>query len=223
MRAGDQQHILLVVGIVLQSQTVLLFPLHTGDYYGTLGGKIPYVSGTSEAKKKKGDVRGQPKNIVTGPSKKGGLGYNKTTLSERQGAAGVAGEYQYIADPIQQATRQPAAGAAPAPFKPVSPARRGGPGTVTRNFAGRATGAVGEFEWRPTPEQPQASAAATAARTAAVIAPAFRPVSVPHKGPFATFNQFPGKVIDILFSTARCNPHPSAKIALPSADNFRNK
>jgi len=105
--------------------------LCTGDYYGTLGGKIPYESGKLEVKKKKGKYRGSQKTLSPVHQKKGGLGYNKTTLSERQGAAGVAGEYQYIADPIQQSTRQPAAAAAPAPFKPVSPPRRGGPGTVT--------------------------------------------------------------------------------------------
>eukprot|EP00878_Enallax_costatus_P036742 GHUV01041290.1.p1 GENE.GHUV01041290.1~~GHUV01041290.1.p1 ORF type:complete len:142 (+),score=36.87 GHUV01041290.1:149-574(+) len=43
-----------------------------GDYFGTIGGKIPYEPGTVEVKKKKGEVEGQPKNIVTGPSKKGG-------------------------------------------------------------------------------------------------------------------------------------------------------
>lgn len=44
----------------------------SGDYYGTLGGAIPYEPGTVEASKKKGEIKGTPKNIVTGPSKKGG-------------------------------------------------------------------------------------------------------------------------------------------------------
>jgi hypothetical protein len=62
--------------------------------------------GSKDTHKKKGEVQSTPKNIVTGPSKKGGMGFNKTTLSERQGAAGVAGEYTYMADPIHQATRK---------------------------------------------------------------------------------------------------------------------
>jgi hypothetical protein len=45
-----------------------------GDFVGTLGGKVPYVAGTVEIKKKKGEVQGTPKNIVTGPSKKGRQG-----------------------------------------------------------------------------------------------------------------------------------------------------
>jgi hypothetical protein len=36
----------------------------------------------------------------TGPSKKGGFGFIKATLSERQGYKGVAGEYEYLSDPI---------------------------------------------------------------------------------------------------------------------------
>lgn len=43
-----------------------------GDFVGTLGGKVPYLVGTVEVKKKKGEIQGTPKNIVTGPSKKGG-------------------------------------------------------------------------------------------------------------------------------------------------------
>lgn len=43
-----------------------------GDYFGTLGGKIPYVAGTVDLKKKKGEIESTPKNIITGPSKKGG-------------------------------------------------------------------------------------------------------------------------------------------------------
>jgi hypothetical protein len=62
--------------------------------------------GLQETHKKKGEVQSIPRNIVTGPSKKGGFGFNKTTLSERKGATGVAGEYAYMADPIHEATRQ---------------------------------------------------------------------------------------------------------------------
>lgn len=43
-------------------------------------------------KKKKGDVPQEPKGIYTSPAKKGGFGFNKTTLSERAGVKGVATE-----------------------------------------------------------------------------------------------------------------------------------
>lgn len=130
----------------------------------------------------------------------GGFGFNKTTLSERQGALGVAGEYQYLADPIHQATRKPADAAAVKPFRPANPPPTGGPGTVTRNLLGRAAGAVGEFEWRPRPEAAAAGSSsgadgAAAAEAAAAPVP-FKPVSVPRKGPMATFNQFPGGQAD---------------------------
>lgn len=77
---------------------------------------------------------------------------------------------------------------------------------MTRNFGGRAKGAVGEFEWRPRPDSDQTSgggsssgaagdAAATGAAAAAAAAAsgvAFKPAAFPHKGPMATFNKFPG-------------------------------
>eukprot|EP00882_Tetradesmus_deserticola_P014108 GHRQ01014996.1.p1 GENE.GHRQ01014996.1~~GHRQ01014996.1.p1 ORF type:complete len:280 (+),score=90.49 GHRQ01014996.1:151-990(+) len=179
-----------------------------GDFLGTLGGKVPYVAGTVEVKKKKGEVQGTPKNIVTGPSKKGRFGFNKTTLSERQCALGVAGEYQYVADPIHQATRQPADAAAVKPFRPANPPPTGGPGTVARNLLGRAAGAIGEFEWRPRPEAAASSGAGAAGAKAAAEAAAaqapvpFKPVSVPHKGPMATFNQFPGGPAESICSTS---------------------
>lgn len=137
----------------------------------------------------------------------GGFGFNKTTLSERQGAVGVAGEYQYVADPIHQAVRKPADAEAAAvkPFKPANPPPTGGPGTVTRNFGGRPTGAVGEFAWQPRPEapagavgssagaEPSATADAAEAAAASQSGAPFKPVSVPHTGPMATFDKFPGE------------------------------
>ncbi|KAF8061971.1 hypothetical protein HT031_004231 [Scenedesmus sp. PABB004] len=168
-----------------------------GDFYGTLGGAVPHVPAAPAVAKKKGEVAGAGRNIVTGPAKRGGFGFNKTTLSERQGALGVAGEYEYISDPVHAATRQRAADApAAAPFRPANPPRRGGPGTVARHLGGRPAGAVGEFAWQPRPEAPPsrpggaASGAAAAAAQPAAGA-AFRPVSLPHKGPLATFNRFP--------------------------------
>ncbi len=45
-----------------------------------------------ETKKLKGQIPSQPKGIFTQPAKKGSLGFNKTTLSERVGYKGVATE-----------------------------------------------------------------------------------------------------------------------------------
>lgn len=130
------------------------------------------------------------------------FGFNNTTLSERQGALGVAGEYQYLADPIHHATRKPKDESSPtAPFRPANPPLTGGPGTVTRNFGGRAKGAVGEFEWRPRPDAPEHFKAGNSSREAESPAGVvqqsmvFRPVSIPHKGPMATFNKFPGELL----------------------------
>lgn len=122
------------------------------------------------------------------------LGFNKTTLSERQGAQGVAGEYQYIADPIHQATRKPKDAPTAVPFKPANPSPSGGPGTTTRNFAGRAKGAVGEFEWQPRPQPPQQQAVSnTSSKPAGQQGTAFKPASTTHAGPLATFNRYPGE------------------------------
>jgi hypothetical protein len=62
-----------------------------GDFYGT-SGKIPYMVGQVEEKKKKGEIPEKPRGIYTSPAKKGTFGYNKTTLSERMGPKGVATE-----------------------------------------------------------------------------------------------------------------------------------
>lgn len=101
------------------------------------------------------------------------------------------------ADPIHQATRKPADANPVTPFRPVNPPKKGGPGTVTRNFGGRAKGACGEFEWKPRgddTDQTSASSGGTdaAATGAAAAGTAFRPSAYPHKGPMATFNRFPG-------------------------------
>lgn len=71
---------------------------------------------------------------------------------------------------------------------------------MTRNFGGRAKGAVGEFEWKPRPEEPQqpegASSSGDGRKEAAADAQhsmAFKPVSVPRKGPMATFDKYPGE------------------------------
>lgn len=102
------------------------------------------------------------------------------------------------ADPIHQAVRKPPDAGPVTPFRPGNPPKKGGPGTVTRNFGARAKGAVGEFEWRPRPDavDQSSSSDAGAADAAAAAEPgpgvAFKPAAFPHKGPLATFNRFPG-------------------------------
>jgi hypothetical protein len=111
------------------------------------------------------------------------------------------------ADPIHQATRQAAPAGPTVPFRPVNPPKKGGPGTLTRNFGNRPKGAVGEFEWQPRPEAPDQrgatgpaagsadaspAAAATAAAAAEQQRTAFKPAAVPRKGPLATFMHYPG-------------------------------
>lgn len=180
-----------------------------GDFIGTIGGKVEYMAGTVDVKKKKGEIPRQPKNIVTATPKKGGFGFMGTTLSERQGARGVAGEYEYWADPIHEARRIREKETAPSqpPFRPIGPPKRGGPGTVARHFGGRIKGAVGEFEWRPRPEPPvssRAPGAAAGGEAAGAVAgegdgapsAPFRPATFPKQGRQATFSGFPEYVHD---------------------------
>lgn len=70
-----------------------------GTFYGTIGGKIPYVP-NPETRHKKDEIVHPLRQITTNPMKKGGYGFNKTTLSERKGYKGVMGEYEYHANPI---------------------------------------------------------------------------------------------------------------------------
>ena len=74
-----------------------------GDYFGTIGPKIEHKDLGDAKQKKKGDFPTGPRNIVTNPPKKGSFGFIKTTLSERQGFTGVAGEYGYKPSKYDQA------------------------------------------------------------------------------------------------------------------------
>jgi hypothetical protein len=47
--------------------------------------QCPLAQETVHVAKKKGEIPEQPKGIYTSVPKKGSFGYNKTTLSERQG------------------------------------------------------------------------------------------------------------------------------------------
>lgn len=69
--------------------------LAKGDYTGHLGRRFEHIGGDLAHKTLKGEVQSAPPNIKTNPSKKGSYGQPWTTLSERKGAKGVAGEYAY--------------------------------------------------------------------------------------------------------------------------------
>ncbi|KAK9837436.1 hypothetical protein WJX81_002227 [Elliptochloris bilobata] len=59
-----------------------------GHFLGTLSGAIPYVP-HGEHRLRKGEHVKQPRGVYTTPMKRGGYGYNKTTLSEIHGHKGV--------------------------------------------------------------------------------------------------------------------------------------
>ena len=51
---------------------------------------------TPEVKAKKGEIQHGQKQIVTSPCKKGGYGFNKTTLSERKGYKGIVSNWRWL-------------------------------------------------------------------------------------------------------------------------------
>eukprot|EP00201_Polytomella_parva_P009105 CAMPEP_0175063090 /NCGR_PEP_ID=MMETSP0052_2-20121109/14546_1 /TAXON_ID=51329 ORGANISM="Polytomella parva, Strain SAG 63-3" /NCGR_SAMPLE_ID=MMETSP0052_2 /ASSEMBLY_ACC=CAM_ASM_000194 /LENGTH=319 /DNA_ID=CAMNT_0016329215 /DNA_START=140 /DNA_END=1096 /DNA_ORIENTATION=+ len=127
----------------------------TGDFYGTLSGKIPYIPGaTITVQKKKGEAKSEPRNIVTNPAKKGTYGMNKTTLSERGGTKGISSEYEYHANPsnLEEERRREERMASKKrnvsdmPFRPSNPPCRGGPGVPNRTIS-KGLGVVGEWEY----------------------------------------------------------------------------
>ena len=121
------------------------------------------------AQKTRSDVPEQHyKNIVTGPGKKGTYGFNKTTLSERQGHKGVATEYEYQHEPeeLQRQRRKQereadlAARPTTLPFKPVNPPKRGGAG-VPNTTISKGKGVAGEWEYIILPPAEGTSGAGT--------------------------------------------------------------
>eukprot|EP00884_Botryococcus_braunii_P018909 jgi/Botrbrau1/5701/Bobra.0071s0034.1 len=98
-----------------------------GSFYGTVGGKcIPYMYPTEDTRKrKKGEIPSQPRNFLVAPPKKGGFGFNKMTISEKQGYKGVVGEYEYLAEPLDWGKHLSEDGKAEqhhhtAPFRPTT-------------------------------------------------------------------------------------------------------
>ena len=128
------------------------------------GGRVPYVpQGAGDERKKKGEVVGEPANIVTNPMKKGSFGYMGTTLgvpnlgAEKRAWKGVVGEYAYVPDPYDAARlaekewkKKQKGPISDTPFRPANPGKRGGPGMWGghRALAGHPKdcgGAISEF------------------------------------------------------------------------------
>lgn len=161
-----------------------------GSYYHTFGGKVPYEIPSLEIKKKKGDIVSEPRGFYTSPSKRGTFGFNKTTLSERQGYKGVAGEFEYHADPttlakqkhIEQVEADRKARISELPFKPSHPARKGTFG-VPNTTLSKGKGVANEYEYiteGPTPHIPPIP-----------IDRPFRPSHPPKRGYNGAINRFP--------------------------------
>ncbi|GFR42114.1 hypothetical protein Agub_g2957 [Astrephomene gubernaculifera] len=125
-----------------------------GDFIGTLQGKVEYIPGRSvTVQKTKADVKTEPRGFYTSPAKRGTFGFNKTTISERQGFRGVATEYEYQHDPdemqrqrrLQEREADFAARQAH-PFRPSHPPKRGGAGVPNITIS-KGKGVAGEYEY----------------------------------------------------------------------------
>ncbi|KAG2495287.1 hypothetical protein HYH03_006560 [Edaphochlamys debaryana] len=172
-----------------------------GDFVGTLQGKVQYMPGsTVYSQKTRADVQGQPRGFYTSPAKKGGFGFNKTTMSERQGFKGVATEYEYQHDPDElhrmrriQEREADMAARQPAPFRPSNPPKKGGAGVPNITIS-KGKGVAGEYEYIPgadpafapvdpnappvDPNDPNASPARLIRAKAEETGPAFKPASL---------------------------------------------
>eukprot|EP00898_Chlorokybus_atmophyticus_P006505 jgi/Chlat1/6856/Chrsp51S06535 len=73
-----------------------------GSYEGSIGKAWPHEPEIDHLAKKRGPGGGgivhEPRNVVSSPGKRGTFGVPGTTVSERHGTGGVAGEYLYAAD-----------------------------------------------------------------------------------------------------------------------------
>lgn len=134
--------------------------------------------------------------MYTSPGKKGTFGFNKTTISERKGANGVVGEYEYKADPFDLKTKaqkeheqnRRKQQITDSPFKPGNPPRRGGYGVPGLTLAGKGPGVAGEYAYKdlgPTPKTTQHNSEVP-----------FKPSHPPHEGYNCTLNRFPKHVED---------------------------
>jgi len=158
-----------------------------GDYFGTLGGTVAHIAQEPPKKLTKGMVVHPIRNIQTNPAKKGSYGMYGFTLSERQGAPGVCGEYQYHSDPYCTKLTKEMVDARPkldAPFRPAHITNMGlrGPGWNDRNI-GEPIPYVIEGPANPKTKQSVAEAAPK-------YAP-FKPSHPPKSGQYSTLEKYP--------------------------------
>lgn len=154
------------------------------------------VQDSPETKKKKGECTSVPPNIYTSPGKKGTFGFNKTTVSERQGVKGVAGEYEYQPDPFdlgiksvqEYEKKKRAQRISDSPFKPSNPPKQGGPGIPGLTLGGKGKGVAGEYGYEALGPDPKMSS-----KNPEVP---FRPSHPPHEGYNAALNKFPAHIPD---------------------------
>eukprot|EP01023_Acetabularia_acetabulum_P047724 TRINITY_DN5033_c0_g1_i11.p2 TRINITY_DN5033_c0_g1~~TRINITY_DN5033_c0_g1_i11.p2 ORF type:complete len:223 (-),score=34.28 TRINITY_DN5033_c0_g1_i11:168-836(-) len=164
------------------------------DFYGTVGGKIPYIAERAGTKKVKGEVIHATSNIVTNPSKKGGYGISKTTLSEKNKIGGVAGEYLYEADPfgrlyqlqLDESLANRKKRVTEVPFKPSSPSKKGGFGWVKTNIGNNSNGICGEYSYKM-----QGQGRPLSAQSQHQLSNPFKPTNYTKSGMDATFQHFP--------------------------------
>lgn len=90
-----------------------------GNYYGCFMEKTPFKHETEYVVLKKGElpekVAAQPRNVITGPAKKGTYGFAGTTL-------GKGNEYQYISDPYDAGKKKESQEAKEGSKKLIGPA-----------------------------------------------------------------------------------------------------
>jgi len=162
-----------------------------GNYFGCIGPKLEHKPEFSAVPKKKGDFEPGPRNIVTNPLKKGTFGFRGTTLGEKLGRSGAAGEYSYVESRYDLARQKEVADAkeslakrvSDAPFKPTHPGKKGGAGVPGRTLGGKGAGVAGEYGYvAEGPKAPQ--------HGDHVEVP-FRPSHPPKLGHNATLNRFP--------------------------------
>eukprot|EP00899_Mesostigma_viride_P024561 jgi/Mesvir1/528/Mv11389-RA.1 len=168
-----------------------------GSHYGTIGKLPPHEKEFDLKELKKGDIKPGPRNIVTCPPKKGTYGVLGTTLGEKQGTEGVAGEYKHMPEDYEMRRRtlkaelaaERKARVSDKPFKPSSPAKHGGFGVPGTTLSGKGQGVVGEYKYIECPPE-------KAPPHKKLEAGAFKPSSPAKSGPLATLSKFPEYIPD---------------------------
>lgn len=161
-----------------------------GGYYGLLGPKFEHKKEFDNEPKQKGQFEVGPRNVVTNPTKKGTFGYNKTTLGEKQGKGGAAGEYEYKPSDYDAERKKERELAAKdlelrmdKPFKPSAPSKKGHFGTPGLTMNGKGNGICGEYQYLEN--------GPTKKEEIDHLEKPFKPSNPPKQGYNSTLNKFP--------------------------------